>query len=81
MATQLSPFSLRVIGAVKAELRRRDLDGKDLVEPLGIGRNAIYSRLRGETAFNTEDLARIEESLGITIDTILTSAELQKAVA
>jgi plasmid maintenance system antidote protein VapI len=81
MATQLSSFSTRIIGAVKAELSRRDLDGKDLVEPLGIGRNAVYSRLRGETAFTTEDLARIEESLGITVDTILTSAALQKAVA
>lgn len=69
-------LSIRITGAVKAELARRDLEGYDLAEPLGIGRNAVYARLRGDTPFNTDEIAVISEFLGITVETLFASAEL-----
>ena len=77
MASELTDFSRRIIGAVKAELARRDLSGADLVPVLGIGRNAVYARLNGERPFETDELAKIVEFLGIDMDTLLASADLE----
>ena len=74
MASELSDFSLRLTGAVKAELARRDLSGVDLVVPLKLNRNAIYSRLKGERAFDTNELEAIANFLEISMDTLLASA-------
>ncbi len=81
MASELTDFSRRVIGAVKAELARRDLSGADLVQPLEIGRNAIYSRLKGEQPFETDELSKIVDFLGIDMDTLMASADLELRAA
>lgn len=70
-------FSARVTRAVKAELARRDMKGSELVAVLGIGRNAVYTRLRGNAPFDTEELARIAGHLGISLDTLFASAALE----
>ncbi len=76
MGSELTDFSRRVIGNVKAELARRDLNGNDLIEPLGLGRNAIYSRLKGERPFETEELAKIAEFLKLPIEALVAQVEL-----
>jgi hypothetical protein len=76
MPENLSDFSLRVIGAVKAELARRDMTALDLVEPLRMNRNTIYGRLRGERPFETEEMEAIARHLGITVELLLASADL-----
>ena len=74
MASELTDFSLRIIGAVKAELARRNLSGSDLIEPLSIGKNTLYARLKGERPFETEELAKIADFLGIDVETLIDSA-------
>ncbi|WP_382307363.1 helix-turn-helix domain-containing protein [Herbiconiux sp. UC225_62] len=66
---------------MKAELARRDLSGHDLAEPLRLGRNAVYARLRGERPFDMHELALIVEFLGISLDDLFASADLGKRVA
>ncbi len=80
MATE-SDFTVRIRGAVKAELARRDYSGSDLVGVLGINRNAVYARLRGEQQFAVEDLSRIIAFLGITMDQLIASAALAEGKA
>lgn len=70
-------FTEKVTRAVKAELARRGLGGADLVEPLGMSRNAIYSRLRNESAFTTAELEKVVSRLGIDMDTLFASAALE----
>ncbi|NHI16831.1 helix-turn-helix domain-containing protein [Microbacterium excoecariae] len=65
MTRTISPFSTRTIGAIKAELARRGHDGLDLVPVLGLSRNAVYSRLRGEKSFTLDELAAIARWLGM----------------
>lgn len=77
----MTSFSRRVIGAVKAELARRDLGGSDLIGPLGLGRNAVYARLRYEKPFATDELEKIAEFLNIPISTLLASANLSEDAA
>lgn len=74
-------FSARVTRAVKAELARRDKTGADIVPVLGIGRNAVYYRLRGEAPFDTDELALIADMLGITLETLFASASLETGSA
>lgn len=83
MPTEMTESSRQIIRAVKAELKRRDLDGIDLVHPLGLGRNAVYSRLRFERPFDTDELAKIVAFLGIDFATLFASVEpvALKAVA
>jgi transcriptional regulator with XRE-family HTH domain len=81
MAPKQVPFTASVAGAVKAELARRGFEGSALVDVLGLSRNTVYSRLRGDTALTTDELAAIAAFLGIELDVIWASAELGKAVA
>lgn len=81
MATTEADLKTRIAGAVKAELARRGLSGNDLVGPLSLGRNAVYSRLKAEQPFDVEELELIAAHLDISIDALLASAELGRAVA
>jgi len=69
-------FSARVTGAIKAELARRDLDGVELAKPLNLSRNSVYSRLRGERPFDTDEIAAAAEFLGMSVDALLDSARI-----
>lgn len=70
-------FSARVTRAVKAEIARRDLSGGNLAPILGIGRNAVYARLRGDAPFDTDQLEKIADWLGISLETLFASAALE----
>lgn len=74
-------MSSRITGAVKAELARRDLSGNDLTEPLGLGRNAVYARLRGERPFDMVELEKITAFIGISLDDLWASADIGKVAA
>lgn len=71
MATELTEFSLRVAGAVRAELARRNLPREHLIPVLGIGKNAVYARLRGEQSFEVEEVAKIAAHLGISVEDLV----------
>jgi len=73
--------SLLIIGAVKAELARRDIAGVELVPVIGLNRNAVYARLRGEQAFTLTELFQIASHLGITLQDLFKSAELGRVQA
>lgn len=78
MGIQPTKFTGEVADAIRAELSRRDLDGVALVEPLGLSRNSIYSRLRGKTPFDTEEVEKVAAFLGITVDQLLDLARLAR---
>ncbi|WP_323985935.1 helix-turn-helix domain-containing protein [Microbacterium plantarum] len=80
MATELTDFSLRVAGAVRAELARRNLSREHLIPVLGIGKNAVYARIRGEQSFEVEELAKIAAHLEIDISALVSPA-MQPAMA
>lgn len=79
MATDITPFTRRVVSAVKAELARAGCDGADLVPVLGLGRNAVYARLRCEKPFSVNEVALIAAFLDIPITVLV--AEHPQAVA
>jgi DNA-binding Xre family transcriptional regulator len=81
MANGLTPTSTRIIRAVKAELARRDKSGVNLTEALELSSNAIYERLRYEKPFNTDEIERIANYLGITVADLLRSAQLDRETA
>ncbi|PDQ35129.1 MAG: hypothetical protein B5766_07345 [Candidatus Lumbricidophila eiseniae] len=58
-------LTARLVGGIKAELARRDLNGHDLVAPLGLGRNAVYARLRGDRPFDVVEIEKIATFLGV----------------
>jgi hypothetical protein len=76
MAGNAAGFNARIYRAVKAELARRGKDGMDLVPVLGLGRNAVYDRLRGSIPFDVLELGKVVEFLGISLETLLASADL-----
>lgn len=80
MTSELQPESARLVGAVRAELARRRLTGKDLVQPLGLSRNAVYARLREEKAFDTNELSNAARFMGLTLDDLMVSAELGRNI-
>ena len=78
MTNQLDESSTRIIRAVKAELARRDKTGADLVDVLGLNRNAVYARLGYTKAFDPVELVKVADFLGITITELLASADLDR---
>ena len=81
MASTLSEFSLRVIGAIKAELARRNLSGADLIPVLEISRNAVYARLRGEKSFELEEVVKVAAFLGIPVETLVAAPVIAQVAA
>lgn len=80
MNNAAAPLSIRVTRAIKAELARRDLDGVDLVEPLGMSRNTVYSHLRYEQPFDLDEVEKIAAFLQMTVDELLDSAKVSPAL-
>lgn len=81
MANEITEFTRHVAGNVKAELARRDLSGADLIPVLGISRNAVYARLRGERSFEVNELAHIANFIGVSVDVLVAFQETQAVAA
>lgn len=77
MASEITDYSAKLIRAVKAEMARRDVTATELLPHLKISRNSLYSRLKFERSFETDELAVIVDVLGIDMATLHASAELE----
>lgn len=69
-------YAKRIGNAVKAELARKGRSTASLVETLGLSRNSIYSRTRGDMPFDYVELQLIADSLEIDLSQLIESAEL-----
>ncbi len=76
MTNRTTRLNVRVTRAIKAELARRDLDGADLIDVLGLSRNTIYARLRYEQPFDLDEVERVATFLDMAVDELLESAKL-----
>lgn len=72
--------TMAITDAVKAEVARVGLSGKEIARRIGRDRNYIYERYRYEKPFDTNDLALIAKAIGITTDDLFRSAELGKTM-
>lgn len=60
-------FWRRVASGVRAELARQRKATLDLVPVLGLNRNAVYRRVRGETPFDLAEIQAVADHLGVTV--------------
>lgn len=59
--------STGIAANVRAELARHDVTQIQIAELLGLTGAAVSRRMRGETPFRDNELARIAEHLGVSI--------------
>ncbi|WP_431800382.1 helix-turn-helix domain-containing protein [Microbacterium kunmingense] len=57
----------RVAAGVRAELARQRKPTLDLVPLLGLNRNAVYRRVRGEIPFDLAQIQTVADYLGVTV--------------
>ena len=62
----------RTAGAVRAELARRRITGRQLARDLGWPHTNLNRRLTGETPFRVDELHTIANHLGVPVATLLT---------
>lgn len=72
---KIDGLSAAVIDAIKAECARIGMDGKTLAEKIGKDRNYVYARFRHQRVFDTNDIDRIANALGLTDAYIFKQAE------
>lgn len=65
----------RTAGAVRAELARRKISGRDLAASLGWSITTTWRRLNGSHPFDVAELAVIAEHLGVPVATFLPERE------
>lgn len=58
-------------GAVRAELARRKISGRDLATALGWSLSTTARRLNGQYPFDVEELAAVAAHLGVPVGTFL----------
>lgn len=68
MTTGLSDI---VAANVRAEMARRKISQRALADKIGISHASIYRRLRGELAFDVDELGAIADALGIDVRALL----------
>lgn len=56
---------------VRAEMARKGYSQAELARMLGMSQTGISKRLRGETPFDVNELARISAVLGVPLGTLL----------
>lgn len=61
----------RVAGEVRAALAREGKAQAFVVEVLGLSQPAVSRRLRGELAFDVDELSRIAAALGVSLATLI----------
>lgn len=64
-----------VIGAnVRAEMARRGISQTALASRLKVSQSAVSKRLRGETPFDVNELAKVARALGVSMDSLTAGA-------
>lgn len=58
-------------GAVRAELARRRISGRELARGLGWSPTTTSRRLNGSSPFDIDELARVAEFLGLSVGDLL----------
>lgn len=56
---------------LNAEIARCGLSIPKLADKIGIGKKAMYSRMRGDTSFSQSEIAKISKVLNLGKDKIL----------
>lgn len=65
----------RTAGAVRAELARRKITGRQLALSLGWSPTTTWRRLNAEYPFNVDELAAVAAHLGVPVSTFLPDQE------
>ena len=65
----------RTAGAVRAELARRKINGRELAKALGWSVTTTWRRLNGTYPFDVEELSLIADHLGVSVSTFLSSQD------
>lgn len=65
----------RTAGAVRAELARRKISGRDLATALGWSVTTTWRRLNGTHPFDVDELTQVASHLGVPVSTLLPEQE------
>src|SRR4051812_1322533 len=65
------PLRERVAEEIRVLLTRRRMSAAHLGRKLGVSQTWVWRRLKGETAFDLDDLERIAELLGVAVAELL----------
>ncbi len=60
-------LTLRVAAEVRAEMARQHMTQTRLAEVMGISQPQVGQRLKGQIAFDTDELERIADALGVPV--------------
>lgn len=63
-------YTTRVADSVRAELARRKITQTELAEALGMTQPAVSRRMSGAVPFDTEELGRIADLLGVPMSVL-----------
>ncbi len=70
-----APLTSLVAGQIRAEMARARTNGLQLAEKIGRSAPYVARRLRGELAFDTDDLAAISDALGVDVVDLMRAPE------
>lgn len=62
-------------GAVRAELARRRISGRELAKALGWARTTTSRRLNGATPFDIEELATVANFLNLPVSALVPTSD------
>lgn len=81
MPANTDTYSPSIVNAVRAEMGRQSKKLNELVKPLGLSWPTVSGRLNGHKPFTLDEIAKIADFLGITVDDIHESARLGGRIA
>jgi transcriptional regulator with XRE-family HTH domain len=70
-----TPLRVRVAEEIRVALARKRMSAARLGRELGVSQTYVWRRLKGEVAFDLDDLDRIAEILGISVASLLPTVE------
>ena len=70
-------FSLDVVAEIKRAIQESGLMDKDVIRITGISQDYFYKRMRGDAPFNTNDISKIADALGMDAFIILRRAAIK----
>jgi transcriptional regulator with XRE-family HTH domain len=65
----------RVAAEIRAEMARQGVSQRQIGEVLGISQPQVSKRLLGEVAFNTTELEKVAEFLGVPVTNFMHTPE------
>lgn len=77
MPTNTDTYSSSIVDAVRAEMGSQKKKLYELAEPLGLSWPTVSGRLNGHKPFNLDEIAKIADFLGVTVDYLHEAAALR----